>query len=84
MQKLWRRIRTLLHYQRGLGDVKAPDGSEESVDATQELENIINFYDEYFEKQRKRKKAAIISVIIAMLMIIFVIVCLYLNTIGII
>ncbi len=46
--------------------------------------NIINFYDEYFEKQRKRKKAAIISVIIAMLMIIFVIVCLYLNTIGII
>ena len=58
--------------------------SEESVDATQELENIINFYDEYFEKQRKRKKAAIISVIIAMLMIIFVIVCLYLNTIGII
>ena len=29
--------------------------SEESVDATQELENIINFYDEYFEKQRKRK-----------------------------
>ena len=70
--------------RRGLGDVKAPDGSEESVDATQELENIINFYDEYFEKQRKRKKAAIISVIIAMLMIIFVIVCLYLNTIGII
>ena len=54
------------------------------VDATQELENIINFYDEYFEKQRKRKKAAVISVIIAMLMIIFVIVCLYLNTIGII
>ena len=41
--------------RRGLGDVKAPDGSEESVDATQELENIINFYDEYFEKQRKRK-----------------------------
>ena len=34
--------------RRGLGDVKAPDGSEESVDATQELENIINFYDEYF------------------------------------
>ena len=74
----------ILKIWRGLGDVKAPDGSEESVDATQELENIINFYDEYFEKQRKRKKAAIISVIIAMLMIIFVIVCLYLNTIGII
>ena len=44
--------------RRGLGDVKAPDGSEESVDATQELENIINFYDEYFEKQRKRKKSS--------------------------
>ena len=34
--------------RRGLGDVKAPDGSEESVDATQELENIINFYDELY------------------------------------
>ena len=48
--------------RRGLGDVKAPDGSEKSVDATQELENIINFYDEYFEKQRKRKKARFIKI----------------------
>ena len=49
----------------------------------QELENIINFMMNIFEKQRKEKKAAIISVIIA-IMIIFVIVCLFLNTIGII
>ena len=33
--------------RRGLGDVKAPDDSEESVDATQELENIINSIDNY-------------------------------------
>ena len=34
----------------------ASDGSEESVDATQELENIINFYDEYFENKEKERK----------------------------
>ena len=70
--------------RRGLGDVKALMEVRKVLMLHRNWKNIINFYDEYFEKQRKRKKAAIISVIIAMLMIIFVIVCLYLNTIGII
>lgn len=42
--------------RRGLGDVKAPDGSEESVDATQELENIINFMMNILKNKEKERK----------------------------
>lgn len=49
---------------RGLGDVSAPDDNSENVDLDKELESIMNFYDEYFNKQHIMKKAGKISIII--------------------
>ena len=55
---------------RGLGDVSAPDDSEEDADPDKELENILGFYDEVFEKQRFMKKAGRISIVIFAIMIV--------------
>lgn len=70
--------------RRGLGDLKAPDGSDDGVDSSKELESIMNFYNDFFMKQEKKKKSIILSIMIFLLLILFIIICLYLNTIGII
>ena len=39
---------------------QGPDGNEESIDATQELENIINFMMNILKKTKRKEKATII------------------------
>ena len=70
--------------RRGLGDVKALMAVRKVLMLHRNWKILLIFMMNILKNKEKRKKAAIISVIIAMLMIIFVIVCLYLNTIGII
>lgn len=67
---------------RGLGDVPAPEESEEGADTEQELENIKSFYEEYFAKQKIMKKAGKISIIVFLSMIICTILFIYLNAAG--
>lgn len=67
---------------RGLGDVPVPEEREESADAEEELENIKNFYEECFTKQKIMKKAGKISVSVFLVMILCTIVYIYLNLFG--
>ena len=64
---------------RGLGDIPAPEGSEEGADTEEELDNIKSFYDEYFQRQKTMKKAGKISIIIFLFMICCTILFVYLN-----
>lgn len=70
--------------RRGLGEVKAPDGSDEGVDSRKELDSIMNFYNDFFIKQEKKKKSFILSLLIIVSLILLILICLYLNTQGII
>lgn len=67
---------------RGLEDVPAPDDSDEIRDSNSELEVIISFYDEYFQKQKIMKKAGIISGIIFVVMVLCTIVYVFCNVSG--
>ena len=67
---------------RGLGDIPAPEGSEEGADTEEELDNIKSFYDEYFQRQKTMKKAGKISIIIFLFMICCTILFVYLNENG--
>lgn len=67
---------------RGLGDVTAPDESMEVMDTGRELDNIISFYDEYFNKQKIMKKAGKISGVVFIIMVICAIAFMYLNVSG--
>lgn len=58
---------------RGLGDVSAPDSSEEDTDYNQELEDIFSFYDECFLKQKKQKRGRKISFFICTVIFICII-----------
>lgn len=68
--------------QRGLGDAPAPEEGDEDIDANKELENIISFYEEYFEKQRFMKKAGKISIAVFGVMVICTIVYVYMRVSG--
>lgn len=70
--------------QRGLGDVKSPEGKEEVTDIKQELDNIFDFYNEYFYKQKFMKKAGKISIVVFAVMIICTVIFIYLYMAGLI
>lgn len=67
---------------RGLGDATTPNVSGEIISFDEELENIFNFYDEYFEKQRFMKKAGKISIIVFIIMVICAGIYVYARQIG--
>ena len=48
---------------RGLEDVPAPFEGEETKKAEEELQDLIEYYDEYLQRQKSYKKAARISII---------------------
>lgn len=60
---------------RGLEEVPAPDGTGENADLKEELDAIISFYDDYFEKQRFMRKAGKISITVFIAM--FICACIY-------
>ena len=59
---------------RGMDDVSAPDDSDEIRDAGSELEIIIDFYDDYFSKQKIMRKAGKISGVVFVVMVLCTIV----------
>lgn len=67
---------------RGLEDVPAPDDSDEIRDSSSELQSIMDFYDEYFQKQKIMKKAGIVSGIVFIAMVLCTIVYVFCNVTG--
>jgi hypothetical protein len=67
---------------RGLGDIDAPSDNEKTPDTNTELENILEFYEEYFEKQRFMKKAGKISIAIFGFVLISTVVYIYMRVSG--
>lgn len=67
--------------RRGLGDIDSPSDSDDG-NFDNELDSIITFYEEIFEKQRFMKKAGKISIIVFGLMVICAIIFVYYRISG--
>lgn len=67
--------------RRGLGDIESPSDDDDG-DVLNELNSIVSFYEEIFEKQRFMKKAGKISIIVFGMMVICALLYIYFRLTG--